>query len=921
MIEPPLGPEAGPSQSPSPSTSNLKKTFPSSEFRRRSHEMLAAPKKEYEKKLKKANTYEASSLDFEEPDNDLLRQHYAKQTSKDNITHDLMGYVVVLVIAILTASVRLLIYYITEKVLDWRAKGFVAYFALNEPGNAWGFAFGTSLLFALPASVLCLIEPQAAGSGMPEVLAYLNGVSMMKYTTFKTLIIKALGMMGIVSAGLFSGFEGPMSHVGSIIGILVTKSIRKSAILSSLFYGQKASELRGDTANILRVAEKRIIRIFASTGAAIGLASAFHAPLAGTLFVVEEAASFFEMDLIIRTLFASLVAYFLVGMIGLLQKGQGIQNIKHISQAAYSVFAVNVSCSTSLAFQDILMLISMGVFFGICGHYYNKTIVYIREIRAKRMVPHPYLRLLEVVIVCLITSLIVIFVPRTELFGSCTSPINAVQHVQEAINNKNCQATCSNDLNAVISNNPGCLTNVCLPDTLFESYSEALFGIFNTAALTCPNLTAEAQLTYQGIMNISTVAAAFKPEDVELLAGDETDTCYWEIASLLFASPGTLAMFALLYIALSLLVHGIALPTDLIVPNLIIGATAGRLLGMLTNWFKLRLGQTLVDPGAYSLLGMAGFWSGTSRLLVTVILIGLESTFDLNYLPALLVVCIIATIVGNSLGGSMYHLEIHSQNLPFLAYEPPHHLHTITINTLMSRPIMTLPPLASVLEIANVLKHCTHCGFPIVNERREVLGLVLRSQLSRKLWGVNATPSKDDDMIDISLIMNESPCTIAEGATASKAYISFRTLALRHMLVIDHRHQLVGMITRKDFLNKAHGLGDHHLRGTIRRHHSTVVQPDSDAESPPNGRGTLMYRSRPSSIMRDNNVMPVISEVSPTTPTYNHEMVDVQRTRSGFVTATVLPEPMHAEPIDEPIDHGPRQEADLSESNLLDKST
>ncbi len=102
------------------------------------------------------------------------------------------------------------------------------------------------------------------------------------------------------------------------------------------------------------------------------------------------------------------------------------------------------------------------------------------------------------------------------------------------------------------------------------------------------------------------------------------------------------------------------------VPNLIIGASLGRLFGILVNYVKARIGQRLIDPGAYALLGSAAFWSGTSRLLMTVTVISIETTLDLSHLLGIVITIVVATIVGNWFGESQYHMEIHDRKIPYL---------------------------------------------------------------------------------------------------------------------------------------------------------------------------------------------------------------------------------------------------------------
>ncbi|WAR15311.1 CLCN6-like protein [Mya arenaria] len=61
-------------------------------------------------------------------------------------------------------------------------------------------------------------SPVAAGSGIPEIKCYLNGVKIPRVARFKSLIAKAVGVLFSVAGGLFVGKEGPMIHSGAIIG-------------------------------------------------------------------------------------------------------------------------------------------------------------------------------------------------------------------------------------------------------------------------------------------------------------------------------------------------------------------------------------------------------------------------------------------------------------------------------------------------------------------------------------------------------------------------------------------------------------------------------------------------------------------------------------------------------------------------------
>ena len=67
------------------------------------------------------------------------------------------------------------------------------------------------------AGLVTYIEPVAAGSGIPQVKCYLNGVKVPRIVRIKTLAVKAVGVATSVIGGLAGGKEGPMIHSGALI--------------------------------------------------------------------------------------------------------------------------------------------------------------------------------------------------------------------------------------------------------------------------------------------------------------------------------------------------------------------------------------------------------------------------------------------------------------------------------------------------------------------------------------------------------------------------------------------------------------------------------------------------------------------------------------------------------------------------------
>ena len=76
----------------------------------------------------------------------------------------------------------------------------------------WFFAYITycfiSLGFGLVAGLLCWLVPEAAGSGIPEIKAHLNGVALRGSVRIRVLFAKTIGVCYSVASGLPIGKEG-----------------------------------------------------------------------------------------------------------------------------------------------------------------------------------------------------------------------------------------------------------------------------------------------------------------------------------------------------------------------------------------------------------------------------------------------------------------------------------------------------------------------------------------------------------------------------------------------------------------------------------------------------------------------------------------------------------------------------------------
>ncbi|KAG1682671.1 Chloride channel protein A [Nymphon striatum] len=162
---------------------------------------------------------------------------------------------------------------------------------------AWIFVVGYSVIFAIASTfMIVILRPSAGGSGIPELIGYLNGTLLRHIFNFKTIIVKFLSCVCAVGSGLPVGPEGPMIHLGSMIGAGLSQFRSTTLKIDLPFF------------NRFRNSEDR--RNFISAGAAAGVSSAFGAPVGGLLFAMEEVSSFWNTKLSWQTFFCCMVSTF-----------------------------------------------------------------------------------------------------------------------------------------------------------------------------------------------------------------------------------------------------------------------------------------------------------------------------------------------------------------------------------------------------------------------------------------------------------------------------------------------------------------------------------------------------------------------------------------------------------------------------------
>ncbi|MGB9618139.1 MAG: ClC family H(+)/Cl(-) exchange transporter, partial [Desulfomonilaceae bacterium] len=171
-------------------------------------------------------------------------------------------------------------------------------------------------------------SPRATGSGIPHVEAVLRGE--VPSAPVRLIFVKYIGGFLAIGAGFALGREGPSVQMGAIV----------SHLLGSVF--RRASE---DCSALL------------AAGAGAGLATAFNAPIAGAVFVLEELVRRFDLRITIATLGAS------AGAIGVSRMLLGESPDFTVRELPY------------LGLGTVPIHLVLGVLAGLLGAAYNRCIV------------------------------------------------------------------------------------------------------------------------------------------------------------------------------------------------------------------------------------------------------------------------------------------------------------------------------------------------------------------------------------------------------------------------------------------------------------------------------------------------------------------------------------------------------------------
>jgi len=759
--------------------------------------------------------------------------------------------VVAVTVAVVGAGIELSI----SKLSRWKLRVVEILTRHERYGAACGFLCAVSLGLGLVASLAVVGAPRAKGSGIPEIKTYLNGVSPHPAViTETTLAAKVVGIVCAVAGGLLCGKEGPMVHVGAVVGAVVAQGRSELQIFGASMR-QNARPRAREYKFLSTDAEKAE---FVAVGCACGVSSAFGSPIGGVLFMIEEALSFWKQRLFFRAAFAATVnCVVIVVLLSKLRTSHGFSKhtLKFEGMAVFDDF--NGDRNRDYPSTLLLLCVAQGALVGLWGAGFveaNRRLTLWRQ----RHVGFSDRRKIAEVLVVMCGTALTAYVPCvlfTKRFCRRLDGPNPDGADEAYASRFQCADDEYNEL--------ATLTLASLPRAIAALFHQTAIHAFSKTALAYFFCYASfwTCVTY----GITVPSGLFIPS---ILSG---------------------AAFGRLF--------------AVIVLPLIYQTDSAHNLGLKT--------QKLAIAG-----GIAGL-AATTRMTVSIVVIFASTILDGANLVPILVSCLASKLAGDAFNEGLYDVHIELNHYKYMEDEPPEHFFhakprgedagddvgasaalannkPAQVVGVPERPsslslsprsttssLMTVSPpprgwstdVACVMtphvtcvdasarhaDLVDALRLTAHHGFPVLRDDGTYLGLISRSQLAVVLMQARLPSRRDDPdeakgglpaplgasgaadesgaswavvrlrvhgadardffphfphvddlppcpasaVVDLTPFVNKSSPVVGPETNARYVWSLFRSTRTRHVVVVDDTRHVVGIVTRSDLLGRS----------------------------------------------------------------------------------------------------------------------
>jgi chloride channel 3/4/5 len=308
----------------------------------------------------------------------------------------------------------------------------------------------------------------------------------------------------------------------------------------------------------------------------------------------------------------------------------------------------------------------------------------------------------------------------------------------------------------------------------------------------------------------------------------------------------SLVIATVLRIFLVIISYGCKVPAGIFVPSMAIGASFGRMVGILVQalheaypgsvfFSACQPDVPCITPGTYAFLGAAAALSGIMHITVSVVVIMFELTGALTYILPTMIVVGVTKAVSELFGkGGIADRMIWFSGFPFLDNKEEHTF-GVPVSQVMTGDVVALPTHGLTMKsLEKLLREDNYQGFPIVADRASkiLVGYIGRTELRYAIDRVKRDrsisptavcyfslpqsgqsmpntpvtpypPTTFDGMasssVDFSRFIDPTPVTVHPRLPLETVMELFRKIGPR-VILIEYHGKLAGLVTVKDCL-------------------------------------------------------------------------------------------------------------------------
>ncbi|CAG8801324.1 24135_t:CDS:2, partial [Gigaspora rosea] len=198
---------------------------------------------------------------------------------------------------------------------------------------------------------------------------------------------------------------------------------------------------------------------------------------------------------------------------------------------------------------------------------------------------------------------------------------------------------------------------------------------------------------------------------------------------------------------------GIRVPAGIFIPSLLIGACAGRILGLIVQWLSYTyptspifttvcdpsITNDCVNPGVYAMVGAAACLAGVTRMTVSLTVIMFELTGALTYiLPIMTAIMISKWVADGIVKHGIYDLLITLNDHPFLDSKAEYITTATTLELCeIDTEVIDINSRNTINDLKTKLKRLSNSGhsdsgFPIVDGSK-LVGYIAANELEHAI--------------------------------------------------------------------------------------------------------------------------------------------------------------------------------------------